>query len=190
MLKLILAFVIGAAVVVVVVPYVQALNAPPPPARTGTPALAPAVQSQLTSMDKALADAKQSGKAVPVTLTFKEQDLTASAAGFFPQALAGATFGDPVIRLQQGRLTLTASAAASIIKTEAVIVGTPLVTAGKADVRIDSATVAGLPLPDAVKENLAVQLRTVLASGLQPRFVVESVTATAGVLTVKGTANP
>ncbi len=71
-----------------------------------------------------------------------------------------------------------------------MVVATPLVSAGRATVRIDSATVAGVAVPDSVRADLASQLDQAIASGLPPGFVVSAVTVAKATLTIQGTAIP
>jgi hypothetical protein len=151
---------------------------------------AAAVQPQAAILQQALADAKKSGTAVPITLSFTERELTLAAAAYFPQTVSGATLTDPQVRLRSSQLVLQCIATVFGFHTTAVVVATPLASAGRVTVRIDSATIAGVAVPDSVRADLASQLDQVIASGLPPGFVVSAVTVANATLTIQGTAIP
>ncbi len=99
MRKFIIGVAFGAALVVLALVIVQrtsdtAGTPSPSPTRTAvatkvTPT--PGVAAQISAVDRALVQATQTGRAVPVTLVFTERDLTASAAAYFPQTMSGVT---------------------------------------------------------------------------------------------------
>lgn len=189
MRRLILGVALGVALAIAGLGVLGWLRAPlVAPARAG--AMPAAVVPQAAVVEQALADAKKSGKAVAITLTFSERDLTLAAASYFPQNVAGATLTDPQVRLGSGRIVLECVAAVSVLRTTAVVVATPLVNDGVVGVRVDSATVAGMAVPDAVRAGLAGQLDQAIASGLPPGLQVTTVTVANKTLTVQGTANP
>lgn len=148
------------------------------------------VRQRVDAVDRALAQARQTGKAVPVTVTFTDRDLTASAGPYFPQTYSGATLSDPVVRLRAGKLTLDMNATASIIRTTATIVATVAVVSGRPATTIVSATVGGAPLPQQARDTTAAQLDQALAAGLPARFTVSSILIGDGAITVNGVANP
>lgn len=159
----------------------------PPAAPEALPA---GVRGQIDAADRALAQAKQSGKAVPVTLVFSERDLTATASAYFPQTFAGATLSDPQVRLVPGRIELTTAATASILRTTAAVVATPIVVNGRPAARIESATIGGAPLPDRLREIIAGQLAEAIGAGLPAKLTVSAITVVAGTMTVEGIAAP
>ena len=189
MRRLILGIALGTALAIAGLGALGWLRAPLV-APVGGGAVPAAVVPQAAVVDQALADAKKTGKAVPITLTFSERDLTLAAAAYFPQTISGATLTDPQVRLGTGQIVLECAAAVSIFRTTAVVVATPLASDGLVRVRIDSATVAGLVVPDAVRAGLAGQLDQAIASGLPSGLAVTTVTVANKTLTVQGTANP
>ncbi len=193
------AFVLGVIVGALLVAFGPAILESIVRSRLATPAAASAsppsgvpagVQQQVAAVDRALAQARQTGKAVPVTLTFTDRDVTASAAAYFPQTYSGATLSDPIVHLRAGQLTLDMTATASIVRTTAVVVATVGVVNGRPATTIISATIGGASLPQQVRDTTAAQLNQALAAGLPPKFTVSSVAIGDGVLTVTGVANP
>lgn len=119
-----------------------------------------------------------------VTLTFTEQDLTKAAADHTPLTVSGITVSDPRIRLEPGRLTLTATGRAFIVSGRVVVVATPLVADGKAAAKIESATFAGFALSDSTKRDVADTFARVLAANIPAGAKVTAVTVNAGTLVV------
>jgi len=156
---------------------------------TPTPTVPPAVAVQFDAAQRALAQAKLSGKAVPVTITLSEQQLSATAATYFPVTYL-ATLADPVVHLRPGQIVLDCAATLAILKTTANILATPLVTAGKPAVRIDSATIGDKSLPDAAREALAANMASAIVANIPVNLVVSSIVVGQATMTVQGTANP
>lgn len=118
-----------------------------------------------------------------VTLT--EQDLTKAAEGYMPLTVSGITVTDPKITLEPGRLTLTATGRAFILGGPIVVVASPLVTNGTAAAKIESATFAGVNLPDSTKQNVADTFARVLAANIPSGMRVTSLTVNSGNLVVE-----
>ena len=123
------------------------------------------------------------GRLITVTLT--EQDLTTAAQGYMPLTVSGITVTDPNIKLEPGRLTLTATGRAFIVGGPIVVVASPLVTNGAAAAKIESATFAGINLPDSTKQNVADTFARVLAANLPAGVRVTSLTVGSGSLVVE-----
>lgn len=157
---------------------------------TVPPAVASAVRQQLDSVERALALAKQSGKPVPVTLTFRQQELTAAAAAYFPQTYAALTLSDPSVQLGSGQVKLTTAASVLAFRSTAVVAATPYVADGRPAVRVDQATVGGAALPDQVRQGLASDIAGAIAAQVPANLVVSSIVVGNGVLTIQGVANP
>ena len=189
LLGLVLALVIGGAAAVAT-GAVQVSTAPAAatPAAPGT--VPPAIQQQLQVVDQALARARQAGAPVAVTLTFAEADLQSSVASAFPQSLSGISFSDPVVRLRDGQLTLELNASASILRSRATIVATPVVSAGRPAVRIDSLSLGALPVPDQLRSSASSQLASAISGILPAKLAVTALVVGQGTLTVTGVANP
>jgi hypothetical protein len=120
-----------------------------------------------------------------VTLTFTEQQLTKAAQEYTPLTVSGITVTDPRIRLEPGRLTLTATGRAFIVSGPIVVVASPVVTNGTARAKIESATFAGFALPDSTKQDVADTFARVLAANIPAGVRVTSVTVNAGTLVVE-----
>jgi DUF2993 family protein len=120
-----------------------------------------------------------------ITVTLTEQQLTEAARGYMPLTVSGITVSDPNIRLEPGRLTLTATGRAFIVSGPIVVVASPLVSNGAAAAKIESATFAGLNLPDSTKQNVADTFARVLASNIPSGVRVTAVTVNAGSLVVE-----
>ena len=120
------------------------------------------------------------------TQTLTDDDLTRAAASSFPQTVNGVTVSDPVVRVQSGGVRLVANAKVLFGTTQFVLLATPVVTAGRLDVRVDSATVAGFGVPDATKTQIADTMRASVARLVPSNASITSVTLTSGSLTVRG----
>jgi hypothetical protein len=132
----------------------------------------------------ATATATASGpRAITVTLT--EQELTTAAQSFMPLTVSGITVTDPKIKLEPGRLTLTATGRAFIVSGPIVVVASPLVSNGAAAAKIESATFAGLGLPESTKKDVADTFARVLASNIPSGMRVTSLTVNSGNLVVE-----
>ena len=120
-----------------------------------------------------------------ITVTLTEQQLTEAAKGYMPLTVSGITVTDPNIRLEPGRLTLTATGRAFIVSGPIVVVASPLVSNGAAAAKVESATFAGLNLPDSTKQNVADTFAQVLAANIPSGMRVTSLTVSAGTLVVE-----
>src|SRR2546427_1895253 len=132
----------------------------------------------------ATATATASGtRAITVTLT--EQELTTAAQSYMPLTVSGITVTDPKIKLEPGRLTLTATGRAFIVGGPIVVVASPIVTNGAAAAKGDSATFAGLGLPDSTKQDVSRTFARVLAANIPSGMRVTSLTVNAGSIVVE-----
>src|SRR5207247_1981420 len=86
---------------------------------------------------------------------FTEDELTKAAASYMPMTVSGITVSDPVVRLTPGRFTLTATGRAFFVSGPIVVVAAPVLSGGRVIARVDSATLAGIALPDSAKAELA-----------------------------------
>jgi len=121
----------------------------------------------------------------PVTLTFTEDELTKAAASYMPMTVSGITVSDPVVRLTPGRFTLTATGRAFFVSGPIVVVAAPVVSGGRVIARVDSATLAGIALPDSAKADIADTFAQALAGAIPANARVTSVTVGSGTLTVE-----
>lgn len=120
-----------------------------------------------------------------ITVTLTEQELTKAAQGYMPMTVSGITVTDPNIKLEPGRLTLTATGRAFIVNGPIVVVASPLVTNGTAAAKIETATFAGVSLPDSTKQSVADTFARVLASSIPSGARVTSLTVSKGTLVIE-----
>ena len=123
-----------------------------------------------------------------ILVRLTEQELTTAAQGYMPLTVSGITVSDPKIKLERGRLTLTASGRAFILGGQVVVVATPVVTDGKAIARVESATFAGVALPESTKQDIADTFTRVLAANIPSGVRVTSLTVDSGALVVEAVA--
>ena len=168
--------VIALAAVAVIVAVTLGAFGPTTPAPSGPP--------RTTATATTRATAAASGTKT-VTITFTEQDLTTAAKQFMPMTVSGITVSDPVVRLDAGRLTLTATGRAFILSGPVVVVASPVVTDGSASAKIESATFAGVALPDSTKQDIADTFTRTLRSNIPAGVRVTSMTVSTGRLVVQ-----
>ena len=151
------------------------------------PTAAPVVRATarpLTSASASTATAAPSGPRT-ITVTLTEQELTKAAQSYTPLTVSGITVTEPTIKLEPGRLTLSATGRAFILSGQIVVVASPLVTDGKAAAKIESATFAGLGLPDSTKQEIADTFARVLAANIPSGLRVTRMTVGSGALVVE-----
>jgi len=127
---------------------------------------------------------------VPVSFSLSEQELTAAAARSFPQTIAGMTLSDPVVHLVPGSAQLTAATKVLFVTTQLAVSTTPAVDGGRVIVRLDSATMGGVGLPDAARGSIVAAVEAAIAQVLPAKLQVTGVTVGAGVITFQGSAQP
>jgi hypothetical protein len=120
-----------------------------------------------------------------ITVTLTEQELTKAAQDYTPLTVSGITVTDPKIKLEPGRLTLTARGRAFVVGGSVVVVASPLVSNGTAGAKIESATFAGLGLPESTKQDVADTFALVLAWNIPSGVRVTSLKVNAGSLVVE-----
>ena len=120
-----------------------------------------------------------------ITVTLTEQELTKAAQDYMPLTVSGITVTDPKIKLEPGKLTLTATGRAFIVSGPVVVVASPLVSNGAAGAKVESATFAGLSLGESTKKDVADTFARVLAANIPTGARVTSVTVNAGSLIVE-----
>ena len=164
---------------------VAAMPAPQAPVESASPPT-----SQLAAAERALQEAQQSGKPVPVTLVFTDAELTATAQDYLPSSYNGFTLSGPAVRLDTGTLTLTAQARMGPLGGPLVVTGRPTVSSGRVAVTLESATVAGVPLLDQIRASIAASIEQAIASLLPAKLRLTSITARPGSLTIQAIAQP
>jgi hypothetical protein len=148
-----------------------------------------AVAAGVAGVEAALKQATQSGKSVPITLRMTDADLTTAAQPYFPQSYAGITVADPSVRLGPA-LTFSAKASSFLLNGALVASATPYAADGRLTLRLDSATIGGVVVPDALRSQLQQQLQNALNSAMPAKLQVATVNVATGVATISGVALP
>lgn len=143
-------------------------------------------------MNAAVAEAKKTGKAQPVEVTFTEQELTikTNTAG---SALndSGLATADTQIHLIGGNFIATSSVTIQGISLNVGIVATPIVVDGQTQIVIKEIQTGALPIPDAIKQQINAQLRQAIdPKKLGLPIDVSNLTVADGKLIVRGQAKP
>jgi hypothetical protein len=120
------------------------------------PAPSPVVRSTSRPPSTGSASPTPSGPRT-ITVTLTEQELTTAAQSYTPLTVSG----------------------------KIVVVASPLVTSGKAAAKIESATFAGIALPDSTKQDVADTFARVLAANIPSGVRVTSLTVNAGALVIE-----
>jgi len=149
------------------------------------PSASPAVRATARPSSTSVSAAPTASGPRTITVTLTERDLTKAAQGYMPLTVSGITVTDPTITLEPGKLTLTATGRAFIVSGPVVVVASPLVSNGTAAAKIESATFAGLNLPDSTKQNVADAFARVLASSIPSGMRVSSLTVNSGNLVLE-----
>jgi hypothetical protein len=122
-------------------------------------------------------------------MTVSDAELTKAAAGGFPQTVSGVTMSDPVVNVMSSNVRLVAKAKLLFGSTQFVMTATPLVADGQISVRVDSATLAGMSLPDSTKASIASTVQSTLSQLVPANVRVTGFAFAPGALTVQGTRN-
>jgi uncharacterized protein YpmS len=177
---------------------VYVLSQQPPALASGltkVPITAKAAQSfddKVKALEKAAADAKSSGKATPIQATFTEEELTSAAN----QATAGATTGglaasNTQIHLQGGNVIATSNVSMQGLSIPIGVVATPTVVNGQVTMVVQQIQTGGIPLPDALKQQLQSQVgQAIDPSALGLPLNLSDLQIQNGQLVLTGTAKP
>ena len=155
-------------------------------------AAAQSFDAKLDALNAAVAVAKRTGKAQPVTVTFTEAELTskANAAG---SALndTGLAATNTQVHLAGGNFVATASVTFQGISLNLGVVAAPTVVNGQPRIVIKEIQTGALPIPDLIKEQLTARLgQAIDPSTLGLPIDVSALTIVNGTLVVTGQARP
>ena len=155
-------------------------------------AAAQSFDAKLDALNAAVAVAKRTGKAQPVTVTFTEAELTskANAAG---SALndTGLAATNTQVHLAGGNFVATASVTFQGISLNLGVVAAPTVVNGQPRILIKEIQTGALPIPDLIKEQLTARLgQAIDPSTLGLPIDVSALTIVNGTLVVTGQARP
>jgi hypothetical protein len=155
-----------------------------------SPAAASSFDAKVNAVQAAVDDAKRTGKATPVEVTFSEAELTSKVAEVTPSAGGFATTATQ-IHLSGGDLVATSTVNVAGLSVNVGVVATSVVENGEAKLVVKEIQTGGLPLPDAIRQQLAVQIGTALdLESLGLPIAVSSLRIVDGKIVVTGTAKP
>ena len=159
----------------------------PVPASTEAAA---AFDDKVLSVQTALAAAKKTGVAQPITLEFTDAELTSKAAIAVSSLTGGFVPTDPQIHVQPGNIVLTASLSFQGLPLKLAVTAIPVVLDGKPAFSIDQVQTA-LPLPDGIKKEIDQQIAKILSpESLGFAFEITKIEAHDGRLVFEGLAKP
>ncbi|MDO8506132.1 MAG: LmeA family phospholipid-binding protein [Candidatus Limnocylindria bacterium] len=150
---------------------------------------APATSAPAPSSAPAAAIPGQVARPTPAAfaMTMSEAELTKAAASGFPQTMSGVTVSDPEVHIETAGVRLTARAKVLFATTQFVLTATPTATAGQITVRVDTATLAGVALPDSTRASIAETVQSTISKLIPANVRVTSITFAPGRLSVQGT---
>ena len=147
---------------------------------------------KIDTLNAAIADAKKSGKAQPIEVTFTEEELTSKVNQATAQGAGGGIAAQNTeIHLQNGNIVATSTVNVSGVSLNVGVVATPTVVNGQTQLVVKEIQTGGLPLPDALKQQLNAQIGNAIdPAKLGLPFDVSQLQVVDGKLVVKGTVKP
>ncbi|HVR89265.1 MAG TPA: hypothetical protein VHG53_06940 [Candidatus Limnocylindria bacterium] len=143
-----------------------------------------------TSLEAALAVARRTGKAVPIPLVYTEQQLTDFAVAGMPRSYSGINLSDPRVRLQTGVVVFTANAQWGFISGSLQTIAVPQASNGRPILNMTSATIAGISLPDSIRQSIEQELQRQLDAAVPSNLQVTGITVANGTLAVQALVSP
>lgn len=156
-------------------------------------AAAQSFDSKVDALNRAAADAKKTGKAVPVEVGFTEQELTAMAAQAAASQSADSAFQatDTQIHLSGDQIIATSTVTVSGVSVNIGVVAVPTVVNGQTQIIVQQVQTGALPLPDAIKNQINAQLgQAIDPAKLGLPIDVSQFQIVNGQLVITGTAKP
>jgi hypothetical protein len=148
--------------------------------------------AKVDTLKAAQDQAKKSGKAQAVEVSFSEEELTSKAGqatGTIGDTGIAAT--DTQVHLSGGNIIATSSVTVQGISLNIGVVATPIVENGQTKIIVKDIQTGALPLPDAVKQ----QINAAIGQAIDPSKLglpidISNMTIVNGQLVVRGTAKP
>lgn len=176
---------------------VYVLSQQEPPAAAGLkPVVASATaaksfDAKVDSVQAAIDEAKRTGQAKVVEVTFTEEELTSKAAGAATTATGGLVATNPQIHLSGGNIIATSSVSVQGFQLNVGVVATPVVEDGKTKIVVKEIQTGAIPIPDAIKKLLESQI----GAAIDPKALgigidVTKLQVVDGKLVLAGTAKP
>lgn len=145
---------------------------------------------KIAALEKAADDAKRTGKTTAVEVTFTEQELTSK----LPEAsgvIGTIAVTDTQIHLTGGNVVATSEVNIQGLHVSVAIVATPVVEAGQAKLVVTDVQTGGVPIPEALKDQIRSQLGAAIdARSLGLPFNISKVQIVDGTVVISGTAKP
>lgn len=148
--------------------------------------------SKVDVLNAAAAEAKKTGKAQAVEVSFTEEELT-SKAGQATGSIGdtGIAATDTQIHLSGSNVVATTTVTLQGISVNVGIVATPIVVNGQTQIVVKDIQTGALPLPDAVKQ----QINAAIGQAIDPSKLglpmdISDLTIVDGKLVVKGKTKP
>lgn len=145
---------------------------------------------KVKKLEAAASDAMRTGKSTPVEVTFTEQELTSKLAAT-NVSFGGIATTNTQVHFSGGNVIATSTVKLQGFDMSLGVVATPVVEAGQARLVVQDIQTGGIPLPDALKQQLSAQL----GQAIDPRalgvpFDVTAVRIVDGRVVISGTARP
>lgn len=124
-----------------------------------TPAAARSFDDKVNTVVRATEEAKRTGKAVPVEITFTEEELTSKISSVVTQPNeAGLSTKNTQVHLQDGNVVATSDITIQGLQLSIGVVAQPVVVNGVTQIVVKEIQTGALPLPDAIKQQLNAQI--------------------------------
>ena len=159
---------------------------------TASTEAAKSFDTKVDALNAAAAEAKKTGKAQSVEVTFTQEELTSKANGAGSTLTdSGLAIADTQVHLAGGNIVATSSVTFQGFSLNVGVVATPIVVNGQTQIVIKEIQTGALPIPDAIKQQLNAQLGQVIdPKKLGLPIDVSNLTVVDGKLVVKGQAKP
>lgn len=146
---------------------------------------------KVKSIQAAADEAKRTGKATSVEVTFTEEEITSKVAEASASVTGGLAATDTQIHLSGGNIVATSKVNVQGIDLNVGIVATPVVQNGKTTIVVKEIQTGALPIPDAVKQQIQAQV----GHAIDPRslglpFDISKLQIVDGKVVITGTAKP
>lgn len=146
---------------------------------------------KIAAMQRAVDEAKRTGKAQPVELTVTEEELTSKIAETTVTASGGIVTDAVQVNLSGGNIIATTNVNVQGLSLAVGIVATPVVEDGKTKIVVKEIQTGALPVPDAIKQQIEAQIgKAVDPAALGLPFDISKMTIVDGKLVISGTAKP
>ena len=141
---------------------------------------------------KAAAEAKRTGKAVPVEISLSEEELTSKVSIVASQPNpAGIVGTNTQVHLQGGNVIATSDVTVQGLPLSIGVVAQPTIVNGTVQIIVKEIQTGALPLPDAIKQQLNAQIgQAIDPAKLGLPIDVSKLQVVDGKLVIRGTAKP